>query len=79
MFIGIKMPKLSDTSDAYKIIRIHAKVGDVVKKGEIFMDVETDKAAMPVSFYNNGKITEINVREGMEVRYDSMLGVMDSE
>ena len=78
-FEGIKMPKLSDTSDDYKVIRIHAKVGDVVKKGGLFLDVETDKAATTVSFYRSGKITELTVKEGAMVRSDALLGVMDVE
>ncbi len=78
MFQGIKMPKLSDTSDEYKIIKIHGKVGDTVEKGALFMDVETDKAAMTVSYYYSGKITEINAKEGTFVRADSMLGVINT-
>lgn len=77
MFVAIKMPKLSDTSDYYKITKIYAKVGDIAVKGEPFMEVETDKSTMPVAFYNNGKITEITAKEGDTVRYCSMLGVID--
>lgn len=78
MFQGMKMPKLSDTSDDYKIIRIRIKVGDEVKKGDIIMDVETDKATMDVASYYDGKITELNVKEGSIVRYDSLMGVINT-
>ncbi len=79
MFIAIKMPKLSDTSDDYKIMKILCKVGDQAKKGDVFMEVETDKATMPVSFYNSGKITELTAKEGDVIRYNSMIGVIDEE
>ncbi|MDL2238057.1 lipoyl domain-containing protein [Christensenellaceae bacterium OttesenSCG-928-K19] len=78
MFVGIKMPKLSEMSDDYKIIKIRRKVGDQAVKGEIFMDVETeDKAAMEVAFYTTGVITELNVKEGDIVRGDALLGVIN--
>lgn len=79
MFVAIKMPKLSDTSDHYKITKIFCKVGDIAVKGEPFMEVETDKATSTVAFYNNGRITEINAKEGDTVRYLTMLGVIDEE
>jgi pyruvate/2-oxoglutarate dehydrogenase complex dihydrolipoamide acyltransferase (E2) component len=80
MFVGIKMPKLSEKSDEYHILKMYAGVGDQAVQGEKFLDVETpDKAAMEVAFYTTGKITEINVKEGDIVRYNAMLGVIKQE
>ncbi|MDR3165681.1 MAG: hypothetical protein LBU13_08890 [Synergistaceae bacterium] len=77
MLSAIKMPKLHDI-DEYKIVRFHHKVGDVVKKGEIFLDAELeDGTERCVGFYLSGKITEIVVSVGAYVREDSLLGVMD--
>jgi multidrug efflux pump subunit AcrA (membrane-fusion protein) len=71
------MPKLSDF-DEYKILRIQREVGDVVKRGDIFLDVLTEEGnERAVSFYLGGTIKEINVTEGSYVREDSLLGVMD--
>jgi pyruvate/2-oxoglutarate dehydrogenase complex dihydrolipoamide acyltransferase (E2) component len=73
------MPKLSDY-DEYRILRIHHKAGDAVRRGEIFMDVLTEEGVeRGVSFYLNGTINEIIVKEGGYVREDSLLGVMDEE
>ncbi len=80
MFVAIKMPKLSELSDDYKVVRIDCGVGDRAVKGEVFLEVETeDKATMEVAFYTDGKITELNVHEGDIVRYNAMLGVIDDE
>ncbi|HBU12960.1 MAG TPA: hypothetical protein DEB31_09645 [Clostridiales bacterium] len=78
MFQAMKMPKLSEASDEYKIVRIRRGVGEQAKQGEVFLDVETDKGAMEVAFYLTGVITELNVREGDTVRYNAMLGVVDT-
>jgi pyruvate/2-oxoglutarate dehydrogenase complex dihydrolipoamide acyltransferase (E2) component len=76
---GIRMPKLSDF-DEYKILRFHRKVGDRVKRGEIFLDILTDEGfERSVGFYLSGTITEITVAEGDYVREDYLLGVMDEE
>ncbi|MDR3076640.1 MAG: hypothetical protein LBU26_05015 [Synergistaceae bacterium] len=77
MLAAIRMPKMSDI-DEYKILRFHHKVGDIVKKGEIFMDVQLDDGTeRNVGFYLGGKITEINVSVGSYVREDYLLGVME--
>ncbi|MDR0648658.1 MAG: hypothetical protein LBF92_04930 [Synergistaceae bacterium] len=79
MLTGIRMPKLSDF-DEYRILRIHRKVGDVVKRGELFMDVLTEEGIeRGVSFYLNGTINEIVAKVGGYVREDSLLGVMDDD
>jgi pyruvate/2-oxoglutarate dehydrogenase complex dihydrolipoamide acyltransferase (E2) component len=76
---GIRMPKLSQF-DEYRILRVCRNVGDVVKRGEIFMDVLTEEGIeRSVSFYLNGTINEIVVKEGGYVREDSLLGVMNEE
>jgi pyruvate/2-oxoglutarate dehydrogenase complex dihydrolipoamide acyltransferase (E2) component len=73
------MPKLSNF-DEYRILRLHHKVGDEVKRGEIFLDVLTEEEIERcVGFYLGGTIKEITVSEGSYVREDSLLGVMEEE
>jgi pyruvate/2-oxoglutarate dehydrogenase complex dihydrolipoamide acyltransferase (E2) component len=73
------MPKLSDF-DEYKILRLHRKTGDTVKRGELFLDVMTEEGIeRGVGFYLSGTISEITVSEGAYVREDSLLGVMNED
>jgi len=77
MLNGIRMPKMSDI-DEYKILKIHHEVGDIIKKGDHFLDILTEEGTeRTVGFYLSGKITEINASEGSYVREDSLLGVID--
>ncbi|MDR1917304.1 MAG: hypothetical protein LBQ58_12115 [Synergistaceae bacterium] len=79
MLNGIRMPKMSNF-DEYKILRFYHKVGDRVKRGDIFLDVMTEEGdERCVGFYLSGTIKEITVTEGSYVREDSLLGVMDEE
>ncbi|GHV52876.1 hypothetical protein FACS1894216_09820 [Synergistales bacterium] len=78
MLEAIRMPKLHDI-DEYEIVRFHHKVGDVVKRGDIFLDASVDDGTeRKVGFYLGGKVTEINVSVGSIVREDSLLGVIDN-
>ncbi len=71
------MPKLH-ALDEYEIVRFHHKVGDEVKRGDIFLDALLDDGTeRNVAFYVGGRITEINVTTGSIVREDSLLGVME--
>ena len=45
------MPRLSDTMTEGVIAGWHKNVGDAVKKGEAFADIETDKATMELESY----------------------------
>lgn len=79
MLEAIRMPKL-DVIDQYEIVRFHHKVGDVVKRGEFFLDAMLDDGSeRNVGFYVSGRISEINVKVGSVVREDSLLGVMETD
>ena len=52
----ILMPRLSDTMTEGVIADWHKKVGDMVKKGDILADIETDKATMELESYKEGKL-----------------------
>lgn len=59
MAFEIKMPQLSDTMHSGKIIVWNKKIGDVVKRGDILAEVETDKANLEIESFQSGTILEI--------------------
>lgn len=50
-----------------KVVKIHVKVGDNVKDGDVLFEVETDKVTSEITSPVNGKITGINIQEGSTV------------
>ena len=44
----IKMPSAGQTTDEARITSIKVKAGDPVKRGDILVEAETDKAILPV-------------------------------
>lgn len=60
----ILMPRLSDTMEEGVISAWRKQVGDDVHKGDILVEIETDKAVMEHEAYEDGVLGEILVGEG---------------
>ncbi len=58
------MPKLTDTMEDGKIVRWLKREGEEVKKGEVLLEVETDKAIMEVTSSYSGVLSKILAKEG---------------
>jgi pyruvate dehydrogenase E2 component (dihydrolipoamide acetyltransferase) len=56
-----------------KIIALHVKVGDTVKKGDVLMEYETEKMVGEVSSITDGVILELYVKEGDSIEVQGQL------
>ncbi|NJN66882.1 MAG: 2-oxo acid dehydrogenase subunit E2 [Chloroflexaceae bacterium] len=63
----VTMPRLSDTMQEGTIGRWLKQPGDHVEKGDILLEIETDKATMEYEAYESGTLTEILVQAGQTV------------
>lgn len=59
----VVMPAAGQTTDVATVTKINVSVGDSVKKGDILLEVETDKAVLPIESFAKGFVTEIFVNE----------------
>jgi len=75
----ILMPRLSDTMTEGVIADWHKKVGDMVKKGEILADIETDKATMELESYKDGKLLYVGAQKGEKIAINELLAVIGDE
>jgi pyruvate dehydrogenase E2 component (dihydrolipoamide acetyltransferase) len=75
----ILMPRLSDTMTEGVIAEWHKKVGDMVKKGDLLADVETDKATMELESYKEGKLLYIGANKGDKVPVNALLCIIGDE
>lgn len=64
---AIKMPSAGQTTDAARITCVKVKVGDKVKRGDVLLEAETDKAILPVESYLAGTVQQVLVQEGDDV------------
>jgi pyruvate dehydrogenase E2 component (dihydrolipoamide acetyltransferase) len=65
--IQVKLPELGDGIDSGDILDIFVSVGDVVEEGQDVVEIETDKATVPIPSSAAGKVVKINVSQGDSV------------
>jgi pyruvate dehydrogenase E2 component (dihydrolipoamide acetyltransferase) len=75
----IKMPKLSDTMEEGTINVWRKREGDPIRKGEVLVEVETDKADMEYEAYMSGTLVKILVAEGETVSVGTPIAVVRLE
>jgi pyruvate dehydrogenase E2 component (dihydrolipoamide acetyltransferase) len=70
------MPRLSDTMTEGTIARWLKHSGDTVEKGDILLEIETDKATMELEAYESGVLEKILVDEGKTVPIGEPIGMI---
>ena len=60
----VTLPEIGDGIESGDILEIFVSVGDVIIEGQDIVELETDKATVPVPAPVGGKVTEILVSEG---------------
>lgn len=76
MATDIKMPQLSDTMNSGKILGWQVKEGDVVQRGDILAEVETDKANLEIESFFNGTLLKISVPAGSVAQVGEVIAVI---
>ena len=81
MKIEVVIPRLgsSDESDEVKILRWLKAKGDMVKKGEPLLEVETDKVNVEIEALASGILTEIRAEEGCVASFNSVVAIIDGK
>lgn len=64
MSVTIKMPAISPSMTAGKLVCWHFSVGDKVKQGDVIAELETDKAVMDIEAPEDGVLEQILVEGG---------------
>ena len=64
MTTEVTLPELGDGIESGDVLEIFVSVGDVINAGQDIVEMETDKATVPVPASVGGKVTKILVSEG---------------
>ena len=67
MPISVVMPALEMAQETGKLVSWLKKEGDLVAKGELLLEVETDKAVMEIEAPGDGVLAGISVQPGTEI------------
>lgn len=76
MATEIKMPQLSDTMAAGKILAWRKNEGDKIERGDILAEVETDKANLEIEAFQKGILLKIIVAAGQTGKVGEAIAVL---
>lgn len=74
--MDVLMPQLGETVLEGTVATWYKKAGDAVAKGDVLLDVETDKAATEIEAQADGVLSSIAVPEGETVDVGTLLAVI---
>jgi pyruvate dehydrogenase E2 component (dihydrolipoamide acetyltransferase) len=75
----IIMPKMGDAMTEGKVVRWYKQPGDVVKKGEPLLEIETDKVNLDLEAEADGPLGEHQAKEGEMVPVGGVLATIGGE
>ena len=79
MIIEIKVPVLAESVPDATLLDWQKNIGEYVKRGEILIDLETDKVTLEVASPEAGIVKEILKQSGDVVLTNDILAVIDTE
>ena len=78
MSTEIKLPSLGEGVESGDVLEIVVKVGDVIKKGQSIVELETDKATVSVPSPLAGKILSLAIKEGETIKIGTVLASIEA-
>lgn len=79
MIKEIKMPSAGQTTDEVVICRWLVAKGDKVQRGDMLLEVETDKATLSIESFTKGVVIDLLVKEGDSVDAGCVLALVGDE
>lgn len=76
---AVILPKLGQTMEEGAIVKWLKKPGDIIKKGDILFELETDKAALEVESFFEGILLAVIVGEGITVPVNTVVGYIGAK
>ncbi|MBB5348232.1 2-oxo acid dehydrogenase subunit E2 [Desulfoprunum benzoelyticum] len=68
-----RLPDLGEGVREAEILAVHVTVGQVIREGDLLLEVETDKAAVEIPSPFSGTVQEIRVRKGDMAKVGAIL------
>ena len=73
MIEDIRLPEISENVGSADIIEVLVKVGDFIEPEQPLVELETQKATFEVPSPVKGRIVEINVEQGQEIKVGQVI------
>ena len=79
MLTEFKIPGLGENISSGLVSKIMVKVGDVVKKDQAVIELESDKATLEIPISFGGVVKEILIKEGTQIKVGQTVFKIDTE
>src|SRR4030042_2736804 len=76
MISEVLMPKLGQTMQEATVETWHKKEGDTVARGEVLLEITTDKATLEVESYVSGVVRKIIAAEGTTLPVNAVIALV---
>jgi len=76
---NIQMPKLSEQMEVGVLAAWNKEAGDVVKKGEVLFEIETEKVVSEVESMESGVLEAVFFEAGDEIKVDEIIAVINCD
>lgn len=76
MIQNVLLPKLGETMTAAKVEKWRKAVGDKVEKGDVILEITTDKATLEVESIVHGVLRKILAAEGVELPVNTVIAIV---
>ena len=77
MTIEVKLPPIADGVDSGDVAAVIVKAGDSVREDDTLIEVESDKATLPVPSPKAGRVTRVLVNQGDKVSVGQVIVVLE--
>lgn len=77
MRVAIEMPRLGE-GDEGRIVSWLKAVGDVISRGDVIAEIETDKATLDVEALHSGTLVEIVEEVGADVEVGNTIAYLET-
>ena len=74
--MDFRLPELGEGISDATVVAIAVKPGQTVAAGDTIIEVETDKASMPIPATSAGTITELKVKQGDKVKVGAVIAIL---
>jgi pyruvate dehydrogenase E2 component (dihydrolipoamide acetyltransferase) len=72
----LRLPELGEGITDATVVNVPVKPGQAVKAGDTVVEVETDKASMPIPAEADGTVSEVRVKPGDKVKVGTVIAVV---
>ena len=79
MIEEIKLPQISENIDSGEVIKVIVSQGDIIKKDQSIVELETEKTSFDVPSTAEGKVVEVLVKQGQKIKTGDTIIKVDTE